>query len=87
MICGRILRFVYAVKLYAAILSGEYPDLPFLAFLEFLVFFFCKEFLAFLSVFPFFPSDFRGLESKKNSLLFWWFSLPFSKKARKGRSG
>ena len=36
------------------------PDLPFLAFLDFLAFFVARNFLAFLSVFPFFPKDFRG---------------------------
>ena len=56
-----------------------YPDLPFLAFLEFLVFFLSKEFLAFFSVFPFFPRDFRGSLGIKNPLSFGWFSLPFSK--------
>ena len=35
-------------------------------FLEFLAFCSCKEFLAVLSVFHFFPKDFRGLHGKKN---------------------
>ena len=55
--------------------------------LPFLVFFPCKEFLVFLSVFPFFSRDFRGLVAIKKSLFFWWFSLPFSRKTRKGRTG
>ena len=64
------------------------PDVPFLAPLEFLAFFFSKEFLAFFSVFPFFPRDFRGRQRIKKSLLFWWFSLPFPKsKERKIRVG
>ena len=31
------------------------PDLPFVAFLDFLALFVARNFLAFLSVFPFFP--------------------------------
>ena len=62
------------------------PDLPFLAFLDFLAFFVARNFLAFLSVFPFFPRDFRGSEERK-SLLLWVIFLAFSKKARKRRSG
>ena len=56
------------------------PVLPFLVFLEFLVFSPCEEFLVFLSVFPFFSRDFRGSVGIKNPCFFWWFSLPFSKK-------
>ena len=41
------------------------PDLPFLAFFDFLAFFVAKNFLAFLSVFPFFPRDFKGSEERK----------------------
>ena len=41
-------------------LSTSCPDLPFLAFLDFLAFFVARNFLVFLSVFPFFPRDFRG---------------------------
>ena len=63
------------------------PVLPFLVFFEFLVFWPCKEFLVFLSVFPFFSRDFRGSAGIKKSLFFGWFSLPFSKKTRKGRTG
>ena len=63
------------------------PDLPFLAFLDFLAFFVARNFLAFLSVFPFFPRDFRGSAWRKNPCFFGWFSLLFSKKASKGRSG
>ena len=46
----------------------------------------CEDFLAFSSVFPFFPMDFGGSAGKK-ILGFWWFSLHLSKKARKRRSG
>ena len=46
----------------------HYPDLPFLAFLEFLAVFVARNFLAFLSIFPWF-----GIV--KESLLF--FDLPF----------
>ena len=47
----------------------------------------CKDFLVLLSFFPFFSRDFRGSVGIKKSLFFWWFSLPFSKKTRKGRTG
>ena len=65
----------------------RFPVLPFLVFFEFLVFFPCEEFLVFLSVFPFFSRDFGGSVGMKNHCFFWWFSLPFSKKSRKGRTG
>ena len=39
---------------------GKCPVLPFLVFLEFLIFSPCEEFLVFLSVFPFFSRDCRG---------------------------
>ena len=66
------------------------PHLLFLAFSDFLAFFFSfffKEFHAILSVFPFFPKDFRGSASIGNARFFWWFSLPFSKRARKEDQG
>ena len=62
------------------------PIFQSLFFGDFLAFFICKEFLAFLSVFLFFPRNFRGSEERK-ILAFWWFSLLFAEKARKGRSG
>ena len=62
------------------------PVLPFLVFLEFLVFFPCEDFLVFLSVFPFFSRDFRGSVGIKNPCFFCWFSLPFSKK-KQGKEG
>ena len=40
--------------------GGWNTDLPFLAFLDFLAFSFTRNFLAFFSVFPFFPRDLRG---------------------------
>ena len=46
--------------------KGGFPNLLFLAFLDFLAFFLSKEFLAFLRVFPFFPKDFRGSATIKN---------------------
>ena len=63
--------FLPAVKLIMSqwVLGGHlenptagllHPDLPFLAFLDFLAFFVARNFLAFWSVFPFFPRDFRG---------------------------
>ena len=51
----------------------HHPDLLFLAFLEFLAFFSCKEFLAFSGVFPFFPKDFGGSPAKKNPWFFGGF--------------
>ena len=57
-----------------------HPVLPFLVFLEFLVFFSCEEFLFFLSVFPFFSRDFRGSAGIKNPCFWGWFSLPSNPK-------
>ena len=57
-----------------------YPNLPFLALLEFLAFFFSKEFLAFFSVFPFFPRDFRGRLRIKNPCFLGGFPCRFPKK-------
>ena len=56
------------------------------AFLEFLAFLFCKDFLAFSRAFPFFPGEFMGSPRIKNPC-FWWLCLPFSKRPRKGRPG
>ena len=47
---------------------------------------FFKEFLAILSVFPFFPKDFRGSASTGNPCFFGGFRAVFQK-ARKRRSG
>ena len=63
------------------------PDLPFLAFWDFLVFFVARNVLAFLSVFPFFPRDFRDSEERKNPCFFGWFSLLFPKKQGKEDQG
>ena len=65
----------------------RFPDLPFLAFLDFLAVFVARNFLAFLSVFPFFPRDFRGSEERKNPCFFGVVFLAFPKKARKRKSG
>ena len=67
--------------------SDHYPVLPFLVFLEFLVFSPSEDFLVFLSVFPFFSRDFRGSVGIKNPCFFGGFPLPFPKKTRKGRTG
>ena len=65
---------------------GHYPVLPFLGFLEFLVFFLCEEFLVFLSVFPFFSRDFRGSVGTKNPCFFGGFPALFPKnKERKDK--
>ena len=60
--------------------EGPNPVLPFLVFLEFLVFCPCEEFLVFSSVFPFFSRDFRGSVGIKNPCFFGGFSGLFSKK-------
>ena len=58
------------------------PDLPFLAVLEFLVFFLSKEFLVFFSVFPFFSRDFRGSLGTKKILVFWVVFLAVFQKSK-----
>ena len=62
-------------------------SLIFLCFFEFLAFFFCKEILAFLSVFPFFPRDLRG--SPRVKILVFWGGFPcrFPKKQGKEDQG
>ena len=63
------------------------PVLPFLVFLEFLGFWPCKEFLVFLSVFPFFSRDFRGSVGIKNPCFLVVFLATFQKnKERKDRA-
>ena len=71
------------------ILGGfKNPDLPFLAFLEFLAFFLSQEFLAFFSVFPFFPRDFGGSPRIKILAFLVVFLAVFQKsKERKIREG
>ena len=68
-------------------LWSENPDLPFLAFLDFLAFFKTRNFLAFSSVLPFFPRDFRVQHREKNPCFFGWFSLRFPKKQGKEDQG
>ena len=51
---GGVAATIAGVALHCA------TTLLFLAFLDFLAFFFREEFLAFLSVFPFFPRNFKG---------------------------
>ena len=48
--------------------NGLSPVLPFLVFLQCLVFSSCEDFLVFLSVFPFFSRDFRGSVGITNPL-------------------
>ena len=64
--------------------GGGVPNPCLFGFLAFVLF---KEFLAILSVFPFFYKDFRGLARKIESSLFggflavqlpFWISLPLS---------
>ena len=62
-------------------------NLLFLAFRTSLPFPFPRNSLLFCAFFHFFPKDSRGLATIKNPCFFGWFSLPFSKKARKRRSG
>ena len=57
-----------------------FPDLPFPAFLDFLAFFVARNFLAFLSVFPFFPRDFRGSEEREILAFLGGFPCFFQKK-------
>ena len=59
-----------------------YPDLPFLAFWNALLFSLAGNSLPCLSVLPFFPKDFKGSPGKKKSLLFRPFSLPFIPKRK-----
>ena len=62
------------------------PDLPFpLAFLEFLAFFLSKDFLAFFSVFPFFPQG--GLLRIRNPCFFGGFPCRFPEKQGKEDQG
>ena len=61
-------------------LKRHFPVLPFLVFLEFLVFFPCEDFLVFLSVFPFFSRDFRGSAGIRNPCCFGGFPCRFPKK-------
>ena len=63
------------------------PVLPFLVFLEFLVFSPCADFLVFLSVFPFFSRDFRGSVGIKNPCFFCGFPCLFPKKQGKEGQG
>ena len=53
-----------------------------------LLFYSCKEFLVFLSVFPFFPRNFRGSEEERiNPCLFGGFPCHFLKKQGKEDQG
>ena len=60
---------------------GKNPNLLFLAFFLF------KEFLVFLSVFPFFPKDFRGSAGRRNPCLFGGFPRCFPKRQGKEDQG
>ena len=62
-----------------------FPDL-FLAFLDFLAFFFCQEFLVYLIVFPFCPRNFKGSEERKNPCLFGGFPCLFFQRKRRSIS-
>ena len=55
--------------------------------LEFLAFFLLQGIPFFYERFSLLPQGFEGFAKDRKSLLLWWFSLPFSKKAGKGRSG
>ena len=65
----------------------NFPVLPFLVFLKFLVFSPCEEFLVFLSVFPFFSRDFRGSVGIENPCFFGGFPCLFPKKQGKEGQG
>ena len=66
---------------------GVHPNLLFLAFWVFLAFFLFKEVLAILSVFPFFPREFRGSASRRNPCLFGGFPCCFPKRQGKEDQG
>ena len=63
--------------------SSSFPCLT----LVFLAFFLFKEVLAILSVFPFFPKDFRGSASRRNPCLFGGFPCCFPKRRGKEDQG
>ena len=68
------------------LLALNYPDLPFLAFLDFLACFVARNFLVFLGVFPFFLRDFRDSEERKILVFLGGFPCFFQKsKERKIR--
>ena len=70
---------------HTSLLFGNYPVLPFLVFLDFLVFSPCEEFLGFLTVFPLFPGI-LGARWGWKILVFWVvFLAVFHKK--QGREG
>ena len=69
------------------VLLNPYPDLPFLAFFEFLAFFLSEDFLAFFSVFPFFSRDFRGRLRIRNPCFFGGFPCRVPKEQGKEDQG
>ena len=73
---------VFAQKL----IPQEFPVLPFLVFLEFLVFSPCEIFLVVLTVFHFFSRDFRGSVGIKKSLFFLVVFPAFFQK-KQGKEG
>ena len=74
-------------KLFKHSYTVKCPVLPFLAFLEFLAFFPCEEFLVFLSVFPFFSRDLGGSVGIKNPCFLGGFPCLFPKKQGKEGQG
>ena len=60
-------------------------NLPFLAFLEFIAFFSCKIFLAFLIVFRSFPKDLRVSPGKANPCFFGRFPCFFLLPKKQGK--
>ena len=73
-------------KLWVVFPWRPYPDLPFLAFWDFLAFFVARNVLVFLSIFPSFPGI-LGVQRGEDILAFLGGFLARSKKTRKGRSG
>ena len=67
--------------------NQHHPDLPFLPFFGIPCFSPFPRNSLFFQLFPLLSQRFWGFAKDKKSLFFWWFSLPFSKKARKGSSG
>ena len=67
--------------------SVKFPVLLFLGVFVSLVFFLLRNSLVFLGVFCLFSSAFKGSQGEKNPWCFWGFSLVFSKRPRKRRTG
>ena len=73
---------------FAILCDDLNPDLPFLAFSDFLAFSLAKNFLVFSSALClFFPRELRVQRREKVLAIFGWFSLLVPQRTRKRRSG